>query len=311
MNKSERLNQELIFLKDKTSFQLSDLMNEFGISKRTAIRDVQALENLGLALYVEAGRGGKYQLIQQNLLTPIYFNETEIQAIFFAIKALDLVSSTPFEKSYSQIRNKLLETLPSGQKINIQKILDVVSYHHVSPVNKVDNLADLLEAILNNRVISLHYTQYEPKDMTLQLFDLFYRSGLWFCNAFDMDEKKWGVFRCDYMLNISLADTSYIPYSKEEMTEFLTIYETKFPDIEFKCQLTSYGKELFLKRHYPNMELHYKDDAFYLVGKYNNEHLDYLVQYLISLGKHVTILSPNNLKEVYLNELHQIINSYE
>lgn len=310
MNKSERLNQELIFLKDKTSFQLKDFMTEFNISKRTAIRDVQALENLGLAFYVEPGRGGKYQLIQQNLLTPIYFNETEIQAIFFAIKALDLVSSSPFEKSYSQIRSKLFETLPNIQKYNVKKILDVVSYHHVSPVNKVDNLATLLDAILNNTIIFITYTQYEPQNMTLQLFDLFYRSGLWFCNAFDMNEKKWGVFRCDYMLDINLANTSYSPYSKEKMTEFLSIYETNFPDIEFKCQLTPYGKELFLKRHYQNMELLVEEDNYYLVGKYNNEHLEYMVQYLISLGKHVKILSPNTLKDAYLNELHLIFNDY-
>ena len=43
MKKSERLNQELIFLSGKAAFQLSDLMAEFGISKRTALRDVAEL----------------------------------------------------------------------------------------------------------------------------------------------------------------------------------------------------------------------------------------------------------------------------
>lgn len=43
MKKSERLNQELIFLSDKYSFQLKDLETEFGISKRTALRDIEEL----------------------------------------------------------------------------------------------------------------------------------------------------------------------------------------------------------------------------------------------------------------------------
>ena len=39
MKKSERLNQELIFLSNKHAFHLIDLMREFNISKRTAKRE--------------------------------------------------------------------------------------------------------------------------------------------------------------------------------------------------------------------------------------------------------------------------------
>lgn len=100
MKKSERLNQELIFLSNKSTFHLNDIMQAFNISKRTALRDIQELEAMGLALYVENGRYGGYKLLSQNLLTPIYFNNNEILAIFFALKALDILSTTPFEKSY-------------------------------------------------------------------------------------------------------------------------------------------------------------------------------------------------------------------
>lgn len=44
MKRAERLNQELIFLSSKKSFNLSDLMNEFNISKRTALRDIEDLD---------------------------------------------------------------------------------------------------------------------------------------------------------------------------------------------------------------------------------------------------------------------------
>ncbi len=83
MKKSERLNRELIFLSDKYSFQLKDLESEFGISKRTALRDVEELEAMGLAFYVENGRYGGYRLINQSPLVPIYFNKEEVQAVFF------------------------------------------------------------------------------------------------------------------------------------------------------------------------------------------------------------------------------------
>ncbi|GLF86206.1 MULTISPECIES: HTH domain-containing protein [Bacillus] len=86
MKKSERLNQELIFLSDKHSFQLKDLQSEFGISKRTALRDIEELESMGLAFYVENGRHGGYRLVNQSPLVPIYFNIEEVQAIFLLLK---------------------------------------------------------------------------------------------------------------------------------------------------------------------------------------------------------------------------------
>ena len=68
MKRAERLNQELIFLSLKKSFNLSDLMKEFNISKRTALRDIQDLEFLGLPFYVENGRNGGYKSINEKLI---------------------------------------------------------------------------------------------------------------------------------------------------------------------------------------------------------------------------------------------------
>lgn len=109
MNRSERLNQELIFLSYRQEFHIKELMQEFNISKRTALRDVNSLEQLGLSIYVEPGRYGGYQIMQQQLWVPILLNSQEINALFFALKALSLLSATPFEKSYHTIYKKLMQ----------------------------------------------------------------------------------------------------------------------------------------------------------------------------------------------------------
>ena len=44
MNKSERLNDMMIYLNNKSYFNLTDLMEKYNISRSTAIRDVQSLE---------------------------------------------------------------------------------------------------------------------------------------------------------------------------------------------------------------------------------------------------------------------------
>ncbi|MEC4586957.1 WYL domain-containing protein [Bacillus safensis] len=310
MKKSERLNQELIFLSDKHSFQLKDLQSEFVISKRTALRDIEELESMGLAFYVEPGRHGGYRLVNQSPLVPIYFNIEEVQAIFFALKALDLVSATPFKKSYSQIRQKLFATMSDERKQMITETLDVIHYYNVAPVSEQNHLELILQAMMKDQIVKMTYTQYENKRIRLQFLELFYRNGIWFSQAYDVQNKKWGIYRCDFMKDMMIEEEMRDTFTKDELKELQLEYEKTYHDISFKCRLTEQGKEKFLKHHYPNMRLEIIDQIPYIVGGYNQEELSYMTHYLMSFGKHVKIEYPDELKESYLNQLREVIDQY-
>ncbi|AYJ90743.1 transcriptional regulator [Bacillus safensis] len=310
MKKSERLNQELIFLSDKHSFQLKDLQSEFGISKRTALRDIEELESMGLAFYVEPGRHGGYRLVNQSPLVPIYFNIEEVQAIFFALKALDLVSATPFKKSYSQIRQKLFATMSDEKKQMITETLDVIHYYNVAPVSEQNHLELILQAMMKDQIVKMTYTQYGNKWIRLQFLELFYRNGIWFTKAYDVQNKKWGIYRCDFMKDLIIEEEGRGTYTKEELKAMQLEYEKTYHDISFKCRLTEQGKEKFLKHHYPNMRLEIIDQIPYIMGGYNQEELSYMTHYLMSFGKHVKIEYPEELKESYLNQLREVIDKY-
>lgn len=310
MKKAERLNQELIFLGSKKYFNIIDLMKEFNISKRTALRDIQDLESMGLSLYVENGRYGGYQLLKQNLLTPIYFDSAEIISIFFALKALKLVSSTPFEKSYSQIYQKLLATLPKEQQQYVLKLLNSVDYHNTPPISNTPYLSLILESILDLKILDMTYNQYELVTKQVQIYDLFYRSGVWFCNAFDINSRTWAIYRCDCIEKCRVTPCE-ITFSHDQLKASLKEHEKNFRTIEFQCKLTTFGKELFLKNNYPGMELIEKSNNFYIVGFFNEAELHYMTHYLISFGKNIIVESPEFLKFAYLSELKKILQTYK
>src|SRR5699024_11956661 len=100
---------------------------------------------------------------------PIYFNSNEILAIFFALKSLDLLSSTPFEKSYKQIREKLFATIPVQQQQNISKTLNFIHYHNISPINNSENLATILQSIMNENTVTITYTQIDSIQTEIQI----------------------------------------------------------------------------------------------------------------------------------------------
>ncbi|MEO1769565.1 WYL domain-containing protein [Candidatus Enterococcus ferrettii] len=96
-------------------------------------------------------------------------------------------------------------------------------------------------------------------------------------------------------------------HTLQELRAFQEYYEKNFQDISFRCRLSPFGKELFLKHHYPNMLLEEHEGVSYLTGGYNQEELDYMVHYLISYGKHLVIEYPKQLQESYVQSLEAMI----
>ncbi|WP_432370942.1 helix-turn-helix transcriptional regulator [Staphylococcus chromogenes] len=311
MKKSERLNQELIFLSNKNSFNLNDLMEEFKNSKRTALRDIEELENMGLSIYVENGRYGGYKIINQNLITPIYFSGEEILAIFFALKSLDILTSTPFQKDYKQIREKLFATLPSSSQKNISKTLDYIRYYTPYPISQFNYLSDILYAIMHGKIVYITYSDFKAREIKMQIYELLYRNGIWFLEGYDFFTNEWGIYRCDLFTKFVIKEESNEIVSKEDLNKFKTQYDEHYRVIPFKCQLNASGVETFKKNHYPGMQLEYIDNTPYIIGKYNEEELSYLVKYLITFGENVKILDTKQLKEQYIQTLTSILEKYK
>lgn len=299
------------FLSDKHFFQLKDLQAAFSISKRTALRDIEELESMGLAFYVENGRYGGYRLINQSPLVPIYFNKEEIQAIFFALKALDVLSMTPFNKSYTHISKKLFSTLSDDHKTTISRTLEVINYYNVAPVNELTNLEQIFEAAIDEKIIRTRATQLGNKCLELQILELFYRNGIWFVSAYDSLNKTWGTFRCDCLEDIAFIEESGKELSKEELINIRNNYEETYHDIPFKCRLTNSGKETFKKNNYPNMVLEEIDGIAYIVGGYNQAELGYMINYLLSFGKNMTVEYPAALRKEYLKQLQEMMSRYD
>ncbi|EAD9766900.1 HTH domain-containing protein, partial [Listeria monocytogenes] len=118
MNKSERLNDMMLFLNDKNTFQLSDIMTKYDISRSTAIRDIKSLEEIGMPIYSERGRNGHYQVLRNRLLSPIVFNIDEVFALYFSMLTLKAYETTPFHLSVEKLKTKFERCL-SAEKIEM------------------------------------------------------------------------------------------------------------------------------------------------------------------------------------------------
>ncbi|MEN0399305.1 HTH domain-containing protein [Staphylococcus aureus] len=111
MKKTIRLYNLIEFCNNNRNFKLKDVMEEFNISKSTALRDIKDIQELGVPLYSTGGKNGGYKVIRKTHLTRIDLNDEEIKSLYFALSSISNLKSLPFSSEYISIVNKYITVL--------------------------------------------------------------------------------------------------------------------------------------------------------------------------------------------------------
>ncbi|WP_019914156.1 helix-turn-helix transcriptional regulator [Paenibacillus sp. HW567] len=208
MSKSKRLLDLMMTVNRKRKFTVKELAEEFGVSSRTILRDLQELGELGVPLYSEVGPHGGYQVLNERILPPIAFTEEEAVAIFFASHALRHYSYLPFkEESVSALR-KFYHYMPGDVRDRIDGIKNRIDF--VTPARQAEfpYLAILLEAATAQKVLRIDYeSKGKRMERAIQPIGIYASSGLWYCPAYCFLRGGIRVFRCDRM-HAAVNDTS-------------------------------------------------------------------------------------------------------
>lgn len=303
-NKAERLAQEMTYLNHHRQFNLQDLIIEFNISKRTALRDLSELEKLGLAFYSTPGKYGGYQVVNRDPLIPVTFTTSEIAAIFFAINALQVLNDNPFRQSYPRIAKRLMATLPEKQRRLVNQQQAVVKYYNVPVIHQNLSLSKLLTVIINCQQVQFASVQLGTT-IHAQLLALLYRSGNWFVEGMNLLDHSWLRLRCDLLSDFRVEKTP-APYSLSQLVKLSRERKDTESRTAFVCRITTQGKEHFLKNNYPHMQI--VGDR--LEGSYTKWEAQYIVDYLLSFGSQMLVVSPASLREKYKERLSWMLNQY-
>ncbi|WP_073154398.1 WYL domain-containing protein [Seinonella peptonophila] len=299
MKKSERLHQMLRFINQKQHFTLKDLMQEFQISKRTALRDVESLEEMGAPIYVEYGRYGGYRLLNEVQLPPISFNSQEVYALYFAIQALRSFSNLPFQASFQSIHEKFMDKVSDRQKEDIEKMQNKVSFQHTVQIRDSRYLDVLLLASIENQVLRITYQrgkQVSKRD--IQPIRIRFKKGFWYCQAYDMTKEAYRVFRCD---RIQTAESTNLKPTKllneDTIHDPQELWTPSQKAVSFKCLITDHGIERAQLESFPSIKIKHELGKTYLLGWYEPHELDFIVSYFASFGKSLQVIEPIQLKE--------------
>ena len=269
MTKSERINDMMIYLNKKNYFNLKDIMNKYNISRSTALRDINSLENIGMPIYSEKGRNGKYSILNNRILSPIIFTVDEINALYFSMLTLKSYQTTPFHLSLEKLKEKF-ENCLSREQLNdiliMEKILKFEVYEHN---NRSPFLKEILESIIENKICNVNYRKKKTiRKYSIQFFRISANYGQWYTEGINQKTGKFQVFRCDKIVSLKITEQS----TKENIMDILkkipNIYKNE-QSIEFRAEISPFGKDLFYKENYPSMRINVDGEKIFIEGFYN------------------------------------------
>jgi predicted DNA-binding transcriptional regulator YafY len=153
-----RLTAILTQLQSKLVSTSKKLADKFGVSKRTIYRDIKTLENAGVPIITEEGKG--YRIMEGYSLPPIMFTKDEANALLTAELIIQSSKDSSLIDKFSEAMLKVRAVIPN--RINErterleQKMGITNTYIDHSPKSKY--LLEIQKALLEYLVISISYT---------------------------------------------------------------------------------------------------------------------------------------------------------
>lgn len=194
MNKSQRINDMLIFLNKKRQFNLKDIMNRYHISKSTALRDIASLETLGIPIYSDLGRNGSYKILSNDLLSPIIFSIDEISALYFSMLTLENYNMCPFDIDLQKLKEKFENSISEQQLSKITKIEKILQPEVRKTINN-SQLRIILDILLH-RQEEFFPIKYEEQALQVQFIKLFSHKGDWYAEVINKNTSQKEELSC-------------------------------------------------------------------------------------------------------------------
>lgn len=291
----------MLYLNDKNSFHLKDIIQRYGISKSTAIRDIQSLEEIGMPLYSQTGRNGHYGILQNRLLSPIVFHVDEVFALYFSMLTLNAYESTPFHLSIEKLKQKFEKCL-SAKKIELlRKTEKIFRLGSISQNNHCEYLKDILQFAIDEKVCKVRYCKRGIDTLYfMQFFDISASFGQWYATGYDYSTDKVVVLRCDKIIELQ-ANNKYLPRPFDELRKSVDQLYKAVDATEFEVLISSIGVDLFHKEHYPSMRLCFENGQYFIRGFYNPGEENFIANYFIGYGINILSVKPAKLSRL-INE---------
>jgi predicted DNA-binding transcriptional regulator YafY len=207
-----RLTAILTQLQTKRLLTATKLAEKFGVSVRTIYRDIRTLEQAGVPIITEDGKG--YSLMEGYRVPPVMFTEAQANALITAEQLVLQNKDTSFIKDYTEAIEKVKAVLKYSIQDKANLLSERVRFDQNNNRERNSNhLSALQFALTNFRITKIEYTNEQNKITTRQIepFALLSTEN-WLLVAYCRLRREFRFFRLDRINKLEILADKFEPH---------------------------------------------------------------------------------------------------
>jgi predicted DNA-binding transcriptional regulator YafY len=204
-----RLRQDAIIrsLRRSGTSTIAAIARDVGASRRTVLRDIAALRDVGFVIHSEPGRGGGLSLDPQSVQTTARLSVAEVFALLISVASMRAAGNLPFSGLADAGLAKIEKALPSDKVRDLRRFLDCLYVGALAPQVDISDMgtmdSSLLPAFepafLRRLYLRFHYRDAKGVETTRRVEPqaMLILPPLWYLVAWDPSRRDFRHFRMD------------------------------------------------------------------------------------------------------------------
>lgn len=311
MKKIDRMLAVILALQQRPETAQS-LADKLEVSRRTVLRDMQALSEMGVPLYAESGPGGGYRLMDGYTVPPLQLDAEETMTVLLALEGMAKYADGPFHRARWTVMDKIKAVLPEGTLSEVSPLLSHVELEVPDRRYKTSFLTAVMHSAAEGEWLRIYYrSQNRSRYLEIKPLRIYAAHGFWYCEAYSVQHREERTFRIDRMDEVQRicepaeaaeADNSGMKADTGELTEVVRI----------RVKLTYRGA--LLVEQDVHMGHHVKqigDDLWEADFLCPRTEWSWAVSLFYGLGMDAEVLEPQRLRADILERARQVAERYD
>jgi len=308
--KLDRLISILVMLLKKKRVQAKELAEMFGVSTRTILRDIDAINLAGIPIVTYQGVNGGIEIAQGYRLDKSILTSDDMASIITMLKGL--ISAVPDNK-HEILMEKLRNTLPPSQldllNLKIDRLVIDLSPWGGNETLKL-KVMTIRKAIEDEKEIGFIYTDSNGSttNRRVEPYSLVLKGQNWYLYAWCLLRQDFRFFKLSRIRGLATSETTYQrrQISLDQMPmekEWYTPENVVELELVFEKEMKSVVEEWFVE------EVKEGEDGRLWVHTLLPEN-NWLYGFLLSFGPRVEVMRPPHIRTILADLAEKIYEKY-
>ena len=300
--KIDRLIGILSILLQKDKITAQELANKFEVSRRTILRDVEALSMAGIPIVSEQGQGGGISIMEDYKIDRTLLSSEDMKAILTGLQSLDSVSES---NRYRRLMEKISADSSAAVNADNHIIIDLSNWDKSTVSDKIELIKTAIEQDV--KIVFHYFSPSGESTRKLEPYHLVFQWSNWYVWGYCTMRDDYRMFKLSRMTELALTDEKR---ASREVPEYVSD-KLQHPDGEIEATvkfddsvkwriIDEYGAE-FLKY----------DENGRIIVTLTWSSIPDLYRYILSFGDKAEIVAPIEYRHNFAELLKKMQKNYE